>query len=146
MNRRYTRNCRATCKREKIARATADLDRQIRKHRAEIAQIDGMIQRFAPGVVAAKRRISKGARSAHFVTGELTRRCQTALREANGRFVTADEVAASAMREKGLDVGDGALRQDITRRILWTLNRQPGKGGFTKEEWSADARWELAVL
>jgi hypothetical protein len=64
-----------------------------------------------------------GQRSIYFVTGELTRRCQITLRGADGLPVTADLIAVSAKREKPLDMGDGELRQDITRRILWTLNR-----------------------
>lgn len=49
------------------------------------------------------------------MVGELTRRCQAALREAKGATLTADEIAVTAKREKNLDMGDRALRQDITR-------------------------------
>ncbi|HJS87768.1 MAG TPA: hypothetical protein VJ779_20130 [Acetobacteraceae bacterium] len=128
-------------KREEIAKWIAELERQIRKHKAEIAQIDGAIGLFAPDVTQAKREVTRFARSAHFVTGELTRRVQTALREAEGRAVTADEIAVQAMREKCLDMGDGELRADITRRFLWTLNRLVGRGAVTKEGWGAAARW-----
>ena len=128
-------------KREEIAKQIAELERQIRRHKAEVAQIDGTIRLFSPDVVAAKRDITRLARSAHFVTGELTRRVQTALREAEGRAITADEIAVHAMREKSLDMRDGELRADITKRFLWTLNRLLQHGAVTKEGRGAAARW-----
>ena len=46
-------------KREEIGKQMAELERQIRKHKAEIAQIDGTIGLFSPGVVAAKREATR---------------------------------------------------------------------------------------
>ena len=116
---------------------------QTRQHRAELVKIDDAIGLFEPSVTVAKRHQTKFERSIHFVTGELTRRCQTALRDAKGQPVTADAIAVSTMREKHLDVGDGLLRQDITRRFLWTLNRLLTRQAVVKEGWGADARWRL---
>ncbi len=132
-------------KREEIAQQIAELERQIRRHKAEIAQIDGTIGLFAPDVKQAKREVARFARSAHFVTGELSRRVQTALREAEGRAITADEIAVQAMREKGLDLGDGELRADITRRFLWTLNWLLARGAVTKGGYGATARWGAPI-
>jgi hypothetical protein len=73
----------------------------------------------------------------------LSRRVQTALREAEGP-ITADAIAAQAMREKGLDMGDGELRADITRRFLWTLNRMLARGVVTKQGRGAAATWGKA--
>jgi hypothetical protein len=105
-----------------------------------LAMINLTIELFEPGVVAAKREQSMGERSVHFVTGELTRRCQTALRS-NGQPVAADAIAVAAMREKRLDLDDGELRQDITRRILWTVNPLMTRNTVVKQGWGADARW-----
>ena len=127
-------------KRKEITKQIAELERQIKRHKAEIAQIDGTIRLFSPDVTHAKREATRFARSAHFVTGELSRRVQTALREADGRAITADEIAVPAMREKGLDMGDGELRNDVTRRFLWSLNRMLGRGAVTKEGWGAAAK------
>jgi hypothetical protein len=88
--------------------------------------------------------VTRFQRSAHFMVGELTRRCQTAFREAKGQLVTADEIAVQAMKHKNLDMGDGALRQDITRRFMWTLTRMLKTGSATKQGWGADARWGAA--
>jgi exonuclease VII small subunit len=130
-------------KRTELERAIAALDKQVRHIKHQIGQIDATIELFAPGVIAAKRQVTSSARSAHFVTGELTRRCQTALREARGKPVSADEIALTAMREKGLDLGDGELRADMGRRLLWTLNRMRQRGVVVKEGYGTDARWRF---
>jgi hypothetical protein len=131
-------------KRSEIQKAIAQLQRQERKHKADMAQLDATIRLFAPSVTLAKKEVTQWSRSVHFVTGELTRRCQQALREADGRPVTADELAILAMREKGLEIGDGELRQDITRRFIWTLNRMMGRKVVVKEGYGAVARWRLS--
>jgi hypothetical protein len=51
------------------------------------------------------------------------------------------------MREEGLDMGNGKLRADITRRFLWMLNRLLVRRAVTKEGWGAAApRWTLKRL
>jgi hypothetical protein len=57
------------------------------------------------------------------------------------RPVTADAIALQAMREKGLDMGHGVLRQDMVRRILWTLNRVLPRGAVVKLGNGALAEW-----
>lgn len=129
-------------KRAEIERAIAELERQIRKHRADRAQLDATIGLFAPNVVEAKRRTTRFKRSVYFVTGELTRRCLDALREA-GEPVTIEAIAIATLRDKGLDVDDKALRVDFERRFLWTLNRMLLRGAVTKDGYGAGARWGL---
>lgn len=133
-------------KRAEIESQIAELERQVRKHRTEVQSIDKAILLFEPSLVRAKAEVTQWRRSAHFVTGELTRRCQTALREAQGRPITADAITVDAMREKGLDLGDGALRMDIQKRLLWTLNRMLARGAVTKEGFGAEARWGVPHL
>jgi hypothetical protein len=74
-------------------------------------------------VLLAKREATKFSRSVHVVVGELSRRCNQALRDANSQPITVDMLAVAAMREEGLDLGDGELRQDIGRRFPWALAR-----------------------
>jgi len=76
-------------KRAEMEAGIADLERQIRARRLEIAQLDATICMFAPSVIAAKREATKFKRSVHFLTGELTRLCQDCLRQADGRMLTA---------------------------------------------------------
>jgi multidrug resistance efflux pump len=127
-------------KRAEIEAEIADLERQVRQRQTKLRQLDTAICLFAPNLTRARREVTRFRRSAHFVTGELSRRVQTALREAEGP-ITADAIAVQAIRDKGLDMGDGELRQDITRRFLWTLNRMLGRGVVTKQGWGAEARW-----
>ena len=130
-------------KRAQIEGDIAELERDIRRRRSEVMQIDSAILLFRPDLRRAKRDVTRFQRSAHFMVGELTRRCQTAFREAKGQPVTADEIALTAMREKNLDMGDGALRQDITRRFMWTLTRMLKNGSVTKQGYGAAARWGI---
>lgn len=131
-------------KRADIGKEIADLERQVRKHKGEIERLEATIRLFSPDLVQAKRAVSKFQRSAYFVTGELTRRCQQAMREANGQPVTADSIAVQAIRDKQLDEGDGELRADFARRILWTLNRMIPRGMVRKSGNGSGATWELA--
>ncbi len=105
-------------KRSQIESNIAELERDIRRRRNEILQIDATILLFRPDLRRAKRDVTRFQRSAHFMVAELTRRCQTALRDAKGQPLTADEIALIAMREKNLDMGDRALWQDVTRRFI----------------------------
>ena len=130
-------------KRVEIGKLIADLQRQERKHKAEMVQLDAAIKLFAPNVTLAKREATKFSRSVHFVVGELSRRCNQALREANGEPITADQLAVAAMREKGLDLGDGELRQDVGRRFLWTLARMLPRKAVVRDGYGAGAGWTL---
>ncbi len=132
-------------KRADLERSIAELERQIRMRRAEIGQLDATICMFAPSIIDAKRQATRFKRSAHFLTGELTRQCQDSLREAGGRAITATEIAVTALHGKGLDAGDAELRADFTKRIAWTLNRMLGRGAVTKEGFGMAARWGLPL-
>jgi hypothetical protein len=60
-------------------------------------------------------------RSAYFARGEISRRCYEPMRERG--LISADDVAVSAMVDKGLDpAADRQQRIDFTRRILVSLH------------------------
>jgi hypothetical protein len=84
-------------------------------------------------------------RSAHFASGELTGRCQDALREAEGGYVTVETIVWRAMQEKGLDLADADVRDDFTRHFTWTLTAMLSRGVARKVGSGADARWGLAL-
>jgi hypothetical protein len=98
---------------------------------------------FAPSVLEAKRQATRFKRSAHFLTGELTRQCQNSLREARERQITATEIAVTALHAKGLDAGDAELWADFVKRIAWTLNRMLRRGAVVKDGFGMSARWGL---
>lgn len=56
-----------------------------------------------------------------------------------------DEIAAQAMRDKNLDKGDGALRQDVTWRFMWTPTWMLKTGTVVKQGYGADARWVMPL-
>jgi hypothetical protein len=130
-------------KRASIESESAELERQIRRHRSEVMQIDSTntTVRPEPAPGQARRKLVPAIGALH--DRELTRRCQTAFREDKGRPLTADGIAVQAMKGKNLDMGDGALRQDITRRFMWTLAQMLKTGIVTKQGWGADARWGM---
>ena len=130
-------------KRAELERSIAELERQIRVRRFEIGQLDATICMFAPSIIEAKRQATRFKRSAHFLTGELTRQCQDSLREAKDRLITATEIAVTALHAKGLNAGDAELRADFVKRIAWTLNRMLRRGAVVKHGFGMAARWGL---
>ena len=117
------------------------LKKQVAARRSDLHQIDCAIKVLTPDLRTARLIATRHARSKFFVSGELSRRCQDALREAAGAWVTAEDIAASAMRDKGLDPADGEIRGDFTRRLLWTLNRFFVRKAVVKQGWGTAARW-----
>jgi hypothetical protein len=69
---------------------------------------------FTPSIIGAKRQATRFKRSAHFLTGELTRQCQDSLREARGRAITATEFAVTRRCTKGLGAGNAEPRADFS--------------------------------
>jgi hypothetical protein len=72
-----------------------------------MVQLDAAIKLFAPSVTLAKREATKFARSMHLVVGELSRRCNWAMREADGQPITADMLAVTAMRRRAWTLATG---------------------------------------
>jgi hypothetical protein len=129
-------------KRGQLLKKVAELRKQAMKHKAEVAQIDAAIALFATDLTAAKRKASRFARSEHFVTGELTRRCQEGMRGTQ-EPISADELAVKALLDKGMDPSDMATRADFVQRFVWTLNRMLARGKVEKVGRGPDARWGL---
>ncbi len=129
-------------KREQISKRIVELRKQITRHKTEIVQIDAAIALFATDLTAAKRKASRFARSEHFASGELTRRCREAMRQASGP-ISADELAVKAMQDKGMDPADVATRADFVQRFVWTLTRMLAHHRMEKIGRGPDARWRL---
>jgi hypothetical protein len=130
-------------KRTELEEAIADLEYQVRQRRTQLAQLDATLGLFAPGLTQARRRLSVFVRSAHFASGELTGRCQDALREADGEYVTVETIVWRAMQDKGLDLADADVRDDFARRFTWTLTTMLSRGAVRKVGNGATARWGL---
>jgi hypothetical protein len=73
-------------------------------------------------------------------TGEHFRRgnalCQDSLRQSDGRWITATEIAITALHARGLDAGDAELKADFIKRIsLDTVAYGSARGGSEGGIW-----------
>ncbi|OYW02185.1 MAG: hypothetical protein B7Z58_08770 [Acidiphilium sp. 37-64-53] len=128
-------------KRNEAERDIVALKKRVTARRSELHQIDCAIKVLTPSLRTARLIATRHARSRLVVSGELSRRCQDALREAEGAWITAEEIARIPMRAEGLSPDDTEMRRDFTRRPLWTLNRFVGRDAVEKEGWGTAARW-----
>jgi hypothetical protein len=68
--------------------------------------------------------------SGYFGMGELSQRCHDGIRVAGDKRVTADDLAAQAMKGKGL--GDQRLQSGFIRRFHWVLGRLQRDGRINR--------------
>src|SRR5215213_207345 len=120
-------------KRAELAGYLADLERRAVQCRADLVHLDSTLRMFNPDFdpdsIAPKQ---PQRRSLYFQMGEVSQRCREAIRKANGQPISADVIAISAIRDKGLDPQDKKLRALFTRRFLWALNRMEKRGELAK--------------
>jgi hypothetical protein len=128
-------------KRAEIGGYIRDLELQIEHQRAALAHIDATMRLFSPGAdpeaIPPKRTYR---RTRYFARGELSRLCLNVLRKAEGRPITAVEVAEAAISEKGLPVKARA----VTEMFLAALRQHCRRGTVAKHGTSRNARWTLA--
>ena len=87
-------------------------------------------------------RHRRPTRSPYFAHGELTKRIFDACRERD--TVTSFEIAALAMRDKGLDPeNDKPTRTDFVRRVALALGDMHRKGKVEKIGRGRAMRWKL---
>ncbi len=132
-------------KRAEVSGYIHDLEKKVKRMRANLAHIDATIRVFAPDLnpdtIPPKRRYR---RTRYFAHGELSRRCLDTMRMANGKPVTAPEIAKAAMADKGISVDDAALLGAVTEMVLLSLGGLRRRGVVTKTGTSRDAKWGLA--
>src|SRR3954451_5381869 len=104
-------------RRRRLTLGLQDLERRAEVYRAVLAEVEAQLQALVPSVRAfAPRR-----QSLHCTPREFSRACHEVLREADGRSLTADEIAVLLMQRKGLDSGDRAMRKAMRRRVYRAL-------------------------
>ena len=132
-------------KRADILFEIGELEKRIEKLRTELVHLDAVLRMFRPdfkaeGLPVRHRRPTK---SPYFAHGELTKRIYDAMRI--GDSVASTEIAAAAMRDKGLDPeNDPATRTDFVRRVTLQLNDMHRKGKAEKIGRGRAMRWKLA--
>jgi hypothetical protein len=132
-------------KRAEILFEIGELEKQVDRLRTELVHLDAVLRMFRPdfkaeGLPVRHRRPTK---SPYFAHGELTKRIFDGVRERG--TVTSHEIAADAMRDKGLDpVADPTTRTDFVRRVTLQLNDMQRKGKAEKIGRGRAMRWKLA--
>jgi hypothetical protein len=131
-------------KRADILFEIGELETQIDRLRIELVHLDAVLRMFRPdfkaeGLPIRHRRPTK---SPYFAHGELTKRIFDAMRTSG--TVTSAEIAAAAMRDKGLDPeNDPVTRTDFVRRVGLQLNDMVRKGKVEKIGRGRAVRWKL---
>ena len=113
-------------KRSAVAGQIVELRRQLDRLQADLFHVDAVLRLYdvEPSEIPTKGRVP--VRSAYFGRNEITRRVYDALRERGE--VAAVDIAAQAMRDKGLDPkADKKLRVHFAQRILTSLSTTYGR-------------------
>lgn len=128
-------------KRSSVAGRIVELRREARRLEADLFHIDAVLRlhEVDPSDIPTKGRVP--VRLGYFGRNEITRRIYEALRTTES--VSAVEIAAQAMRDKGLDPdGDPKLRATFAQRFLTSLH-DLRKGGRLSGLEAAKGRWML---
>ena len=130
-------------KRASVAGRIVELRREAERLEADLFHIDAVLRLYdvEPGEIPTKGRVPK--RSAYFGRTEITRRIYDALRT-NGD-VCAAEIAAQAMRDKGLDPTDKKLRTNFAQRFLTSLHDLRKAGTVERIGGGKGVRWKLTT-
>jgi hypothetical protein len=132
-------------KRAEILFDITEAEKRIDQLRAELVHLDAVLRMFRPdfkaeGLPVRHRRPTK---SPYFAHGELTKRIYDAMRTSG--TVSSFEIAAKAMRDKGLDPeNDKPTRTDFVRRVSLALGDMQRKGKVEKIGRGRAMRWKLA--
>jgi hypothetical protein len=108
-------------KRSSDAGRIIELRCEVDQLEADLFHLDAVLRMYEvdPADITTKGRVPK--RSAYFARNEITRRIYEALRTQG--TVSAVEIAAQAMRDKGLDPeADRKLRTNFAQRFLTSLH------------------------
>jgi hypothetical protein len=130
-------------KRSAVAGEIIELRAKLDRLQADLFHIDAVLRLYdvEPSEIPTKGRVP--VRSAYFGRNEITRRIRDMLREKGS--ITAVEVAAQAMRDKGLDPeADKNLRVNFSQRILTSLHDLRKAGEVIKIGSDQGVRWRLA--
>ena len=123
----------------------AQSEKHTERLRLELVHLDAVLRMFLPEVVEAgmpvrQRRWRRS--SPYFARGELTQRIYAALRQRT--FISSVEIAAEAMRDKGLDPeASPAIRSDFGRRVTAQLSALALEGEVERVGKGRAMRWRL---
>lgn len=110
-------------RRRRLILGLRDFERGAEVYRSTVAELEAKLLTLVPIVPPFMPR----KRCPYFSSREFSRGCQDALREAEGRILSADEIAIFLMRRKGLDIDDVYSRKAMRRRVRETFRRMRGR-------------------
>ena len=132
-------------KRAELSGLITDLEERTHQARADMAHIDATLKLFDPDAVPENIRpkAPAAARSGFFANGEISRRCREAVRRADGKQISAEEIVRWTMAEKGLDPEDARTRYNMNKRFLGALHRLHMTRAIGKIGQGLGARWTV---
>jgi hypothetical protein len=133
-------------KRALVAGLIEKLERKLEQHRAALTHIDGVLRLFQPdrdpGEIKPRRPYAK--RTRYFARNELSRLCMDALRAADGKLATTDEIAGRLIEAKSFDAADIVLRKAIGEQVLTIMRSSRKRGTIEQIGLGRGVRWKLA--
>jgi hypothetical protein len=133
-------------KRGKVAGCIARLERQLDQHRADLSHIDGVLRLFEPDrdPEAIKPKRTYARRTRYFARNELSRLVLEALRDADTRRMSTDEIASQALAAKGFEAADAIMRGAVRNQALTILRAYRKRGVIAQSGLGRGLRWKLA--
>jgi hypothetical protein len=135
---------RLIAKRMELARIIAELERELDRHRADLAHIDGALRLLRagmdPSLLRPRRRYR---RTQYFGHNELSRLCMDTLRRARGEPITAKEITIWIMTAKNLEMRDESLFAAVRVQVGAVLKRLNRKQIAAPSGKGVGATWRL---
>jgi hypothetical protein len=123
-------------RRRRLILGLKDFERRAEVYRSAIMALESKLQALRPSVPAFKPHRP----SQYFTPREFTRGYHDAVREAEGKILTVDDVVIFLMRSKGLNDSDTVMRKTVRRRVLAMRRRMCRTVQPVKLELAANSR------
>jgi len=133
-------------KRAEILFEIGEAEKRLDRLQVELVHLDAVLRMFRPDFKAEDLpvRHRRPTKSPYFKHGEMTQRVYDAMREKG--IISSAEVAAQAMRDKGLDAdNDPTTRTDFVRRVSLQLGEMRRKGKVERVGRGSALRWRLPL-
>lgn len=123
-------------RRRRLILGLKDFERRAEVYRAAIMTLESKLQTLRPSVPAFKPRKT----DQYFTSREFARGYHDAVREAEGKTLTVDDIVIFLIRCKGLNDSDAVMRKAVRRRVLAMRRRMCHSGQPLKPELAASSR------
>jgi hypothetical protein len=135
---------RLIAKRMELARVVAELEKELDRHRADLAHIDGALRVLCagldPSLLRPRRRYR---RTQYFGHNELSRLCLNTLRLAGDEPLTSREITTRIMTAKSLEMRDESLFAAVRVQVGAVLKRLSRKQIAAPSGNGVRATWRL---